>query len=166
MIAILEKEDIALNIRDATRDDATAIAVIYNQGIEDRVATFETHMRTAEDIQSWFDTPFPIVVVEDEDCVIAFGSASAYSSRECYAGIAECSVYVKRDRRSCGAGRMALEGLIRAAESAGFWKLTSRVFLENMPRRKLIGSLDFREIGVHEKHARLDGVWRDVIVVE
>jgi L-amino acid N-acyltransferase YncA len=166
MIAILEKEDIALNIRDATRDDATAIAVIYNQGIEDRVATFETHMLTAEDIQCWFDTPFPIVVVEDEDCVIAFGSTSTYSARECYAGIAECSVYVKRERRGCGAGRMALEGLIRAAESAGFWKLTSRVFVENMPSRKLIGSLGFREIGVHEKHAELDGIWRDVIVVE
>ncbi len=61
---------------------------------------------------------------------------------------------------------LALEALISAAEEAGFWKLTSRVFVENGPSRKLLLSLGFREVGVHEKHARLDGLWRDVIVVE
>lgn len=61
---------------------------------------------------------------------------------------------------------MALEALLQAAEAAGFWKLTSRVFIENEPSRKLIRSAGFREVGVHEKHAKLDGVWRDVIVVE
>jgi phosphinothricin acetyltransferase len=49
---------------------------------------------------------------------------------------------------------------------AGFWKLVARVFVENVPSRKLLLSLGFREVGVHEKHARLDGVWRDVVVVE
>ncbi|MGB8347820.1 MAG: arsinothricin resistance N-acetyltransferase ArsN1 family A [Ktedonobacteraceae bacterium] len=142
------------------------MALIYNQGIEDRVATFETDMRSEEDVQSWFDVTHPLVVVEDDDEIIAFGSTYAYSSRPCYAGIAECSVYVRRDRRGRGAGRLAMEALLRAVEAAGFWKLTSRVFVENEPSRKLIRSLGFREVGVHEKHAKLDGVWRDVIVVE
>lgn len=155
-----------MNVRPATCEDAAAIAAIYNQGIEDRVATFETEMRSEQDVKSWFDAIYPIVVVEDESGVIAFGSTYAYSSRPCYAGIAECSVYVRRDTRGAGAGRLALEALLLAAEAAGFWKLTSRVFVENMPSRKLIRSLGFREVGVHEKHAKLDGVWRDVIVVE
>ena len=155
-----------MKVRLATYEDAAAIALIYNQGIEDRTATFETDARSEEDVQSWFDAIHPLVVVEDDDEIIAFGSTYAYSSRPCYAGIAECSVYVRRDRRGRGAGRLAMEALLRVAETAGFWKLTSRVFVENEPSRKLIRSLGFREVGVHEKHAKLDGVWRDVIVVE
>lgn len=155
-----------MKVRTAMREDAGAIAFIYNQGIEDRVATFETDIRSEEDVKSWFELQHPIVVVEDEEGIIAFGSTFAYSQRKCYAGIAECSVYVKRDKRGCGAGRMVLAALLQAAEEAGFWKLTSRVFIENGPSRKLISSSGFREVGIHEKHAKLDGKWRDVIVVE
>lgn len=155
-----------MQVRSATPNDAAAIASIYNQGIEDRVATFETRFRTAGDVQAWFDGVHPVLVVENGHEIIAFASTSAYSARECYAGIAECSVYVKRDMRTRGAGRLALVSLIRAAEEAGFWKLVSRVFVENKPSRALIGSLGFREVGMYEKHAKLDGVWRDVIIVE
>jgi L-amino acid N-acyltransferase YncA len=155
-----------MQVRSATPTDAAAIAGIYNQGIEDRVATFETRPRTADDVQAWLDGVHPVLVVENDNETIAFASTSAYSTRECYAGIAECSVYVRRDMRTRGAGRLALEALIRAAEEAGFWKLVSRVFVENKPSRALIGSLGFREVGMYEKHAKLDGVWRDVIIVE
>ena len=155
-----------MQVRAATPNDAIAIAHIYNQGIEDRVATFETRLRTDEEVQGWFDGVHPIVVVENDHGIIAFASTSFYSNRDCYAGIAECSVYVKREMRGCGAGRLALEALVRAAEEAGFWKLVSRVFVENKPSRALIGSLGFREVGIYEKHAKLDGVWRDVIIVE
>jgi L-amino acid N-acyltransferase YncA len=155
-----------MHVRSATPNDAVAIATIYNQGIEDRVATFETHFRTAEDIQAWFDDVHPILVVEKDSEIIAFASSSTYSARECYAGIAECSVYVKRDTRGHGAGRIALEALIRDAEEAGFWKLVSRVFIDNKVSRQLIGSLGFREVGIYEKHAKQDGIWRDVIIVE
>lgn len=155
-----------MQVRTATPNDAAAIAHIYNQGIEDRVATFETRLRSTEEVQTWFDCIHPILVVENDDVIIAFASTSAYSTRDCYAGIVECSVYVKRDMRARGAGRLALEALIRAAEEAGFWKLVSRVFIENKPSRALIGSLGFREVGIYEKHAKLDGVWRDVIIVE
>ncbi len=68
--------------------------------------------------------------------------------------------------RHHGAGRVALLALIDAAEAAGIWKLVSRVFIENTASRKLIGSLGFREVGIYEKHGKLDGTWRDVIIVE
>ena len=155
-----------MQVRPATSNDAVAIATIYNQGMEDRVATFETLFRTAEDVRAWFDDVHPILVVEKDSEIIAFASSSTYSARECYAGIAECSVYVKRDMRGHGAGRIALETLICAAEESGFWKLVSRVFIENKASRALISSLGFREVGIYEKHAKLDGVWRDVIIVE
>jgi L-amino acid N-acyltransferase YncA len=152
--------------RAAGEKDAKAIARIYNEGIEERIATFETRPRTAREIRNWFDGEYPVVVVEDDGTVISFASASAYSPRRCYSGVAEFSVYTAREARGRGAGGLAMRALISAAEDAGFWKLTSRVFVENVPSRRLLLSLGFREVGVHERHARLDGVWRDVVVVE
>jgi len=142
------------------------MARIYNEGIEDRVATFETRPRSVEDIRGWFDGVHPIVVVEDNGEVVAFAATSTYRPRECYAGIAETSVYVSRPYRRRGAGRMALESLIDAAAQAGFWKLLSRIFPENTASRALVRELRFREVGVYEKHGRLEGEWRDVIIVE
>lgn len=156
-----------MHTRTATPADAAAITAIYNEGIEDRVATFETRPRTDDDVRAWFkESRFPIVVVEDHDRVIAFASTSLYRPRECYAGIAEYSVYVARDARGHGAGRAALQALIDAAEAAGFWKLVSRIFVENTASRTLMRSLGFREVGIYEKHGQLDGVWRDVVIVE
>jgi len=152
--------------RPAGPDDAAAIAAIYNQGIEDRVATFETRLRTAPDILAWFDGRHPAVVVEQGGEVVAFASTSSYRPRECYAGIAEFSVYVARPARGQGLGRLALLALIRAAEAAGFWKLVSRIFVENAASRALVRSAGFREVGTYEKHGQLDGVWRDVVIVE
>ena len=152
--------------RPASRADAAAIARIYNEGIADRSATFETRPRTAEDVAAWFSGPYPVVVVEESGEVIAFASASPYRPRGCYRGIAEFSVYVTRAARGRGAGRSALAALLAACEEAGFWKLVSRVFPENVASRALLRSLGFREVGVYEKHAQLDGVWRDVVIVE
>lgn len=152
--------------RPATPGDAPAIARIYNEGIEDRVATFETRPRTDADVRAWFDGRHPIVVVEDESGIVAFASTSTYRPRDCYAGIAEFSVYVARHARGRGAGRLAMEALIAAAAKAGFWKLVSRVFPENEASRRLVKSVGFREVGTYHKHAQLDGVWRDVVIVE
>jgi len=152
--------------RTATPADAAAIVAIYNQGIEDRVATFETRPRTPDEVQAWFDGIHPIVVVEDGGSVVAFAATFAYRPRDCYRGIAETSVYVSRHSRSRGAGRLALTALIDAARAAGFWKLLSRIFPENAASRALVRSLGFREVGTYEKHAQLDGVWRDVVIVE
>ncbi len=155
-----------LRARPAQLDDAAAIARIYNQGIEDRVATFETQLRTAEDVAKWFDGLHPMVVVTLGERIVAFASTSNYRPRACYAGIAEVSLYVERAFRGQGAGRLAMRALIQEAEKAGFWKLLSRVFLDNLASRKLIASAGFREIGIYEKHGKLDGVWRDVLIVE
>lgn len=155
-----------MKVRIATLHDAEGIALVYNEGIADRTATFETHARTAEDVRSWFDEKHPVVVVEHDNAVTVFASTSSYRSRECYAGIGEASVYVGRAWRGRGAGRMALAALIDRAEQAGYWKLVSRIFPENHASRRLIRLLGFREVGTYEKHGKLDGVWRDVIIVE
>jgi len=155
-----------MHARPATVDDAAAIARVYNQGIADRVATFETRFRSLEDVRAWFDGVHPIVVVQEGDAVIAFAATSAYRSRECYAGIAEVSVYVARAARRRGVGRIALAALIESAQQAGYWKLVSRIFPENQASRALIRSLGFREVGIYEKHGKLDGIWRDVVIVE
>src|SRR5712675_2404549 len=114
-----------MTARRANPEDSEAIAEIYNQGIKDRVATFETRPRTARDIQAWFDEIHPVVVVAEDSRIIAFGATSAYRPRACYQGIAEASLYVAREARGRGAGRLALSALIAAAEEAGFWKLLS-----------------------------------------
>ena len=155
-----------MHVRPAVPADAASIAGIYNEGIEDRVATFETRLRTPDDIATWFGGVHPIVVAEDEGQLIAFAATSMYRPRDCYKGIAEVSVYVARKSRGRGTGRLVLLSLITACEKAGFWKLVSRVFTDNTTSRRLIGSLGFREVGVYEKHGQLDGVWRDVVIVE
>jgi L-amino acid N-acyltransferase YncA len=155
-----------MKTRTAAPEDADAIAQNYNEGIEDRIATFETRLRSREDVLAWFDGAHPIVLVEDNGEVIAFASTSTYRLRSCYAGIAEFSVYVARRARGRGAGRLAMNALIDAAGKAGFWKLLSRVFVDNVASRALLRSVSFREVGVYENHAKLDGVWRDVVIVE
>jgi L-amino acid N-acyltransferase YncA len=155
-----------IRTRPATVSDAPSIAAIYNEGIADRVATFETRPRTQDDVRQWFGGRYPIVVAEDEGRLVAFASTSEYRPRECYAGIAEFSVYVARRDRGRGYGRLAIEALIDAARTAGFWKLVSRVFVENTASRELLKNVGFREVGVYERHGRLDGEWRDVIIVE
>lgn len=153
-------------VRVAIPSDATALAAIYNQGIEDRVATFETRLRSPQDMLESLDQRYPVVVLEQNQEVLAFASTSSYRARECYAGIAEFSVYVRREWRGRGLGRIVLTALVHEAEKAGFWKLVSRVFVENSASRSLLCKLGFREVGIYEKHAQLDGVWRDVVIVE
>jgi L-amino acid N-acyltransferase YncA len=152
--------------RAATPADSRAIAKIYNQGIEDRIATFETRPRAHADIEKWFDGKHPSIVVEQGGEVIAFASTSIYRPRECYAGIAEVSAYVAREWRGRGAGRVAMNALFDAARAAGFHKLVSRIFPENAASLRMTGALGFREVGVYRRHGQLDGAWRDVVIVE
>ena len=155
------------NARAATPDDAAAIARIYTEGIEDRIATFETRPRTASDIAAWFDGRHPIVVVVDPaGDVVGFAATFEYRPRAAYAGVAEFSVYVARTQRGRGIGRLAMTALIEAATEARLWKLVSRVFVENEASRRLLADLGFREVGVYHRHGRLDGRWRDVVIVE
>ena len=155
-----------LAARPASPDDAPMIAQIYNEGIEDRVGTFETRPRTVQDVAAWFDGKHPIIVVESDGEIVAFASTSSYRTRDCYSGIAEFSVYVARRVRGQGAGTVAMRALLDAAKPAGIWKLVSRIFVENHASRRLMASMGFREVGIYEKHGKLDGQWRDVVIVE
>ncbi len=156
-----------LAARPARPADAPAITAIYNEGIEDRIGTFETEPREVSQIESWFAHAKAFVAVTDEtDEVVGYAVAHPYADRCCYAGIGEFSVYVRRDQRGRGVGRIAMAALVDAARDAGLWKLLSRVFPENRASLNLMAWSGFKEIGVHEKHGKLDGVWRDCVIVE
>jgi L-amino acid N-acyltransferase YncA len=157
---------VLFSVRAAGPGDEAAIARIFNQGIDTREATFETAHRTAADIRRWFYGRHPVVVVTHAEEVIAFASTSEYRARACYAGIAEFSVYVEQAYQGRGAGALAMQHLIELSAAQGFWKLVSRVFEENEPSRRLLQKCGFREVGIYRRHARLDGRWRDVIIVE
>ena len=158
-----------LQIRPARADDAAAITEIYNQGILGRQATFETRLRTADEMRESLragEGRFPYLVSEIGDTVVGWASVSTYRTRECYNGIGEFSIYVHDDWQKVGVGRLLLPALIEAAEAAGFWKLLSRVFPENTGSLRLAAACGFREVGTYIKHAQLDGVWRDVVIIE
>jgi phosphinothricin acetyltransferase len=155
--------------RRARSDDAAAITRIYNQGIEDRVATFQTVPRTLADVERLLAERaerYPTVVVERDGEVVAWASAGTYHSTPWYQRIAEHSVYVDRDHRGTGVGRMALQALCDQAEQHGFVKLVSRIFPENEASRALHRAVGFREVGVYRRHGKLAGEWRDCVIVE
>jgi L-amino acid N-acyltransferase YncA len=159
----------ALTTRQARAEDAAAIARIYNQGIEERIATFETDPRSEADIRAVLaerGDRYPTIVAERDGRVVAWASASLYRSRPCYAGIAEYSVYTAREARGTGAGRAVLEALFAACEERGLWKLVSRIFPENVSSLALARKTGFQEIGVYRRHGKLDGEWRDCVIVE
>jgi phosphinothricin acetyltransferase len=157
-----------LRTRAAVPGDAAAIAGIYNDGIEDRVGTFETEHRSAEDVLGWLEAGYPLVVCEDErGSVVAWASAPPYRAhRPAYTGVGDFSIYVARSARGRGFGRVTLEALIDEAEGRGYWKLVSRIFPENEASLALCRSLGFREVGTYRRHGKLDGMWRDVVIVE
>jgi L-amino acid N-acyltransferase YncA len=159
----------ALSVRLATGTDAAAIAEIYNQGIDERIATFETAQRSAQGVEHQLAEKgdrYPTLVVEHDGQVVAWAGAGPYRSRPAYAGVAEHSVYVARHARGIGAGRMALEALAREYEARGFWKLVSRIFPENTGSLILHERAGFRTVGVYRRHAQLDRQWRDCVIVE
>lgn len=155
-------------IRDALPSDAPAIAAIYNQGIVERSATFETTLRSAEDMLERISAAarFPMLVAVDKDVVLGWAGLSPYRSRACYAGIAEFSVYLDSGARGCGAGKQLLNALIESAATLGYWKLLSRAFPFNTASRALCRACGFREVGTYEKHAKLGDSWLDVVIVE
>lgn len=158
-----------LLIRAAVETDAEAIALIYNQGISSRQATFESEPRSPSERRQWIaqhDARDPILVAALDARVMGWAAISAYRARACYRGVGEYSIYIHEGARGLGVGRRLLGALVEAAARQGYWKLLSRIFPENEASRALCRACGFREVGVYAKHARLDGVWRDVIIVE
>jgi L-amino acid N-acyltransferase YncA len=156
------------SVRPARLADAQAMARVYNEGVEERQATLETRPCSAADFAERIGRAgrWPTIVAEDDGRVVGWAAVGEYNPRECYRGVGEATLYVERAARGRGIGRRLLEELAAAAERAGYWKLIGRLFPENEPSRALLRSCGFSEVGVHRRHGRLDGEWRDVLVVE
>ena len=150
--------------RLATVADAAAIARIYNQGIEERIATFETEPRSPAQIEAQLTEKgdrHPTIVVERGGDILAWAGAGPYRTREAYAGVAEHSVYTALGARGTGAGRAALEALIRAYEARGFWSSSPGSSRENQASLALHEQARHRVVGVYRRHAQgCDGQWR------
>jgi phosphinothricin acetyltransferase len=124
-----------------------------------------------EDVRAWLAGSYPFLVAErvapgGTSEVVGWVRASSYRPRQCYAGIGEFSVYVAERARGARVGDALMSAFVPACASAGFWKLVSRIFPENTASRALCARHGFREVGTYGKHAQLDGVWRDVVIVE
>ncbi len=145
--------------------DARDVLAIYEEGIGGRNATFETSVPSWE---GWDGVHLPECrfVAKSRGTILGWAALSLTSSRKCYAGVAEVSVYVRSAAHGRGIGRMLLEKIIAESESAGFWTLQGSTFPENTASLKLQARCGFREIGRRERIAKLDGVWRDTILSE
>jgi L-amino acid N-acyltransferase YncA len=154
-------------LRPATPADVAALATIYNEGIAGREATFETSPRAPEEIAGWLEERLPFVLAEGTGGEVeGFARVSAYSDRCVYSGVGEHGVYVAAAARGRGVGRRLLLALCEAAEDAGYYKLTSRIFTTNAASRAVHLAAGFEEVGIQRRHGRLDGEWRDCVLVE
>jgi L-amino acid N-acyltransferase YncA len=156
-------------VRLASPSDAGRVAEIYNQGILDRGATFETRLRTEDEMAARIQEDpgrHPVLVIEDAAGVLGWAGLTPYRPRACYAGISEFSVYLDRGSRGRGLGKTLLQELVVAAAARGYWKLVSRIFPFNTASLALCRACGFREVGVYERHGQLDGRWLDVVIVE
>jgi phosphinothricin acetyltransferase len=157
----------AVHVRPATTEDARAVAEIYNHGIAERQATFETRARSPREVAGWLEEGRPFLVATATDgTILGFARLSPYSVRKAYAGIGEHGIYVDPRARGKGVGKLLLDELAAAAEQAGYHKLTSRVFTTNQASLALHRSAGFTEVGIQRRHGRLDGEWKDTMLVE
>ena len=160
----------SVRVRPATADDAEALCRIYNQGIEDRVATLETEMRTPDERRHWLAARgprHPVIVAEDADGTVrGWGSLNVFNSREAYRFVADFSIYVERGARGRGVGRAMLTRLIELGREHGYHKLVLSAFPTNASGMALYTRLGFRTVGVYKEQGRLDGQWVDTIIME
>jgi phosphinothricin acetyltransferase len=147
-------------IRDATPADADAICRIYNQGIQDRVATLETEERTPAERAQWLGARgprHPVLVAEGDGGVVGWASLNVFNARRAYDHVADLSLYVERDWRGRGVGRRLLEALVARAHELGYHKLVLAAFPWNEAGMRAYGRAGFREVGTYREQGRLDG---------
>ena len=158
-----------MTIRSAGPADAGAIAAIYNQGIEDRLATLETETRSAEERRRWLEARgprHPVVVGELQGRIVGWGSLNSFNPLSAYDHVADFSVYVGREWRGRGVGHRLLETLIARARELAYHKLVLAAFPFNPAGITLYRRLGFAEVGVYREQGQLDGKWVDVVVME
>ncbi len=158
-----------LTVRPATAADAEAICLIYNQGIEDRVATLETELRTPAERREWMAARgprHPVLVASDDGAVVGWASLNRFNPRPAYDHVADLSVYVERGWRGRGVGRVLLDRVIAAAREIGYHKMVLAAFPDNGPGMALYERTGFSPVGIYREQGMLDGRWVDVIVME
>jgi L-amino acid N-acyltransferase YncA len=156
----------ALSVVPMTAQHAADVLAIYQAGIDEGNATFET---TAPDWQHFDTAKLPghrLVALGDANGVLGWAAVSAVSGRCVYAGVVEHSVYVHPGARGRGVGAALLRGLIASTEAAGIWTIQSGIFPENAASLALHARCGFRTVGVRERIGRHHGVWRDVVLIE
>jgi L-amino acid N-acyltransferase YncA len=154
-----------MHVDPMTPADWPDVRAIYEEGIATRNATFEAEAPSWERWDAAHMTAGR-VVVRAADLVLGWGALSSVSRRQCYAGVAEVSVYVRTAAQGQGAGRMLLEHLVAASEAAGIWTLQGATFPENAASLRLQASCGFRVVGTRERIAQMHGVWRDTVLTE
>ena len=158
-----------LTVRPATPADAPAIAVIYNQGIEDRLATLETQLRSPEERREWLAARgprHPVIVAEADGQVVGWASLNSFNPRPAYDHVADISVYVERAWRGRGVGGRLLERLDALARAIGYHKMVLAAFPFNAAGMGLYRRMGFAPVGIYREQGLLDGRWVDVIVME
>jgi L-amino acid N-acyltransferase YncA len=162
-----------LLIRDASAGDAATICLIYNQGIQDRVATLETEERTPAERRAWLQARgprHPVLVAEAPGPgaaeVVGWGSLNVFNPRRAYDHVADFSLYVERGWRGRGVGRRILEALVARARALGYHKLVLSAFTFNPAGMQVYRRAGFREVGVYREQGLLDGAWVDTVVME
>jgi phosphinothricin acetyltransferase len=152
-------------IRALTAEDWPTVESIYAEGIATRQATFETATPSWDEFDATHHSEHRLVAVEDGH-VVGWVALAPTSSRSCYAGVAESSVYVAESARSRGVGRALMDALLASADSGGIWTIHADMFPENAASLALHERLGFRLVGRFERIAQLDGVWRDTVLLE
>jgi len=160
----------AQRVRSADQDDLDAIRRIYNQGIEDRVATLDEEPKDADDMTAWWaehDGRYAVLAATDpDDRIVGWASLNPYSHRCAYRGVADLSVYVERAARGTGVGSLLLRELERRAKEYGFHKIVLLTFSFNAQGQGLYRKLGYREVGTFREQGRLDGALVDVMAME
>ncbi|MBT2292913.1 N-acetyltransferase [Paenibacillus albidus] len=158
-----------LTIRQAISEDTESILRIYNQGIEDRIATLETETKDYSYMETWFKDHqgrFSVMVAEREGEVIGWASLNPYSHRCAYNGVADLSVYIDRSFRGQGVGSSLLESLHKVAKENSFYKIILFTFPFNQGGQGLYQKMGYRQVGVFEKQGIMDGQFIDVMIME
>ena len=152
-------------IEKMTDADWDAVRAIYLEGIATRNATFETESPSWD---TWNNNHRPDcrLVARSNEKVLGWAVLSLVSRRPVYSGVAEVSVYVAADARGMGVGAALLGSFINASEKAGIWSLQAGLFKEISASITLHKGVGFREIGFQERKGSMDGVWRDVLLME